>query len=57
MGVCFLTRVQWQRLFDETGFTVAAMEDHPWPGQPYRRFGFSQSGDLHFVLTRTRPQL
>ena len=57
VGVCFLTREQWQKLFDETGFTVAAMEDHPWPGQPYRRFGFAQSGDLHFVLTRTRPQL
>lgn len=57
VGVCFLTRAQWLQVFAETGFTVAAMEDHAWPGQPYRRFGFQQSGDLHFVLTRTRPQL
>ena len=56
VGVCFLTRSQWQQAFQQSGYTMLGMEDHAWPGQPYRRFGFTQSGDLHFVLTRTRPQ-
>lgn len=57
VGVCFLTRVQWQKTFREAGFDVIAVEDRVWPGQPYRRFGFTQSGDLHFVLKGSRPQL
>ena len=57
VGVCFLTRPQWQQVFSQSGFRVHGEQDHAWPGQPYRRFGFTQSGDLHFVLTRTRPQL
>ena len=57
VGVCFQTRSQWHELFANAGFTVDAMEDCRWPGQPYRRLGFSQSGDLHFVLKPTRPQL
>ena len=57
VGVCFLTRRQWQQVFAGSGFRVLGEHDHTWPGQPYRRFGFTQSGDLHFVLTRTRPQV
>jgi SAM-dependent methyltransferase len=57
VGVCFQTRSQWQQMFKEAGFTVDAMEDRVWPGQPYRRFGFTQSGDLHFILKRTRPAM
>ena len=57
VGVCFQTRTQWRELFAEAGFAVTAIEDVCWPGQPYRRFGFAQSGDLHFVLNRSRPAL
>ena len=54
VGVCFQTRSQWQELFKRSGYKVVATEDRVWPGQPYRRFGFSQSGDLHFVISRQR---
>ena len=54
VGVCFQTRSQWQELFTRGGFAVVAIEDRVWPGQPYRRFGFSQSGDLHYVISRER---
>lgn len=56
-GVCFLSRNQWRSLFEETGFNVTAMQDRPWPSQPYRRYGFKASGDLHYVLTRRRPSI
>jgi len=56
-GVCFLSRKQWLALFEETGFNVIAMQDRPWPSQPYRRYGFKASGDLHYVLTRRRPRI
>ncbi len=54
VGVCFQTRSQWQSLFAASDFKVVAMEDRVWPGQPYRRFGFAQSGDLHYVISRGR---
>jgi hypothetical protein len=57
VGVCFLTRSQWQQAFADAGFAILAHEEKPWPGQPYRKYGFRQSGDLHFLLTRARPQV
>ncbi len=57
VGICFQTRTQWQKLFEQSGFSVLAQEDRVWPGQPYRKFGFSQSGDLHYLLSRSRPEV
>ena len=54
VGVCFQTRAQWQNHFSASGYTMVAQEDRKWPGQPYRRFGFSQSGNLHYVISRAR---
>jgi SAM-dependent methyltransferase len=56
-GVCFLTREQWARVFERAGFYPIAIEDYRWPGQPYRKFGFTASGDLHYILRRNRPLL
>lgn len=54
-GVCFLTRRQWQELFEEVGFAVAALEDKPWTSLPHRFFGFKASGDLYYVLNSRSP--
>ena len=51
-GVCFLSRAQWRALFEQTGFKLLAVQDKPWNSQPYRRYGFKASGDLHYVLSR-----
>jgi ubiquinone/menaquinone biosynthesis C-methylase UbiE len=56
-GVCFLTRKQWSQLFNRAGFSVTTMEDRVWPSQPYKRYGFKASGDLHYVLSRHRPHI
>ena len=56
-GVCFLTRGQWLALFAAAGFSLLDIEDNPWPGQPYKSYGFRVSGDVHYVLGRTRPQV
>jgi SAM-dependent methyltransferase len=56
-GVCFLTRPQWQKVFAGAGFLVSSTEDHVWPGQPYRKVGFSSSGDVHYILRPSRPRV
>jgi SAM-dependent methyltransferase len=54
-GVCFLTRKQWQATFENAGLSILSIEDNPWPGQPYRRFGFKTSGDIYYILAPKRP--
>jgi SAM-dependent methyltransferase len=54
-GVCFLTRRQWQQMFENAGLSIVSAEDNPWPGQPYRRFGFKTSGDIYYILAPKRP--
>ena len=54
-GVCFLTRQQWREMFHNAGLSILSIEDNPWPGQPYRRFGFKESGDVYYVLAPRRP--
>jgi SAM-dependent methyltransferase len=54
-GVCFLTREQWRRVFASAGYRISTAENHAWPGQPYRKFGFAESGDVHYLLRRARP--
>jgi SAM-dependent methyltransferase len=53
-GVCFLTRRQWASAFEQCGFEIAGFQDRVWPGQPYRKAGFRQSGDVHYVLLPSR---
>jgi len=53
-GVCFLSRAQWHKLFEEAGFSVTATQDKPWSMQSYRRYGFKASGDLHYILGSRR---
>jgi SAM-dependent methyltransferase len=54
-GVCFLTRQQWREQFHNAGLSIRSVEDCPWPGQPYRWFGFKASGDVYYILAPARP--
>jgi SAM-dependent methyltransferase len=54
-GVCFLTRSQWCRVFQEAGLSMLSIEEKAWSTQPYRWFGFKASGDIHYVLAPKRP--
>jgi SAM-dependent methyltransferase len=54
-GVCFLTRDQWFQLFQEVGLSVLSIKNEAWSTQPYRRFGFKASGDIHYILAPSRP--
>jgi SAM-dependent methyltransferase len=54
-GVCFLTRKQWQEMFQSAGLSILSIEEKAWPGQPYRRFGFKASGDVYYILSPKRP--
>jgi SAM-dependent methyltransferase len=54
-GVCFLTRKQWYRMFQEAGLSIVSIEEKAWSTQPYRRFGFKASGDIHYILAPKRP--
>jgi SAM-dependent methyltransferase len=54
-GVCFLTRKQWEEMFEAAGLSILSVQDNPWPGQPYRRFGFKASGDIYYILAPKRP--
>jgi SAM-dependent methyltransferase len=54
-GVCFLTRKQWQEMFQNAGLSILSVEEKSWPGQPYRKFGFKASGDVYYILSPKRP--
>jgi SAM-dependent methyltransferase len=49
-GVCFLTRKQWSRMFEEAGLSILSVEENAWTSQPYRKFGFKASGDIHYIV-------
>jgi SAM-dependent methyltransferase len=53
-GVCFLTRRQWPRMFEEAGLTILSVEENAWTTQPYRKFGFRASGDIHYIVSPKR---
>jgi SAM-dependent methyltransferase len=54
-GVCFLTRKQWCRMFQDAGLSILSIEEKSWSTQPYRRFGFKASGDIYYILAPKRP--
>jgi SAM-dependent methyltransferase len=54
-GVCFLTRKQWYRTFQEAGLSILSIDEKAWSTQPYRWFGFKASGDIYYVLAPKRP--
>jgi hypothetical protein len=54
-GVCFLTRKQWQEMFQDAGLGILSIEEKAWSSQPFRRFGFKASGDVYYVLSPKRP--
>jgi SAM-dependent methyltransferase len=49
-GVCFLTRKQWSQMFEEANLSILSVEENPWTTQPYRKFGFKRSGDIHYII-------
>jgi SAM-dependent methyltransferase len=50
VGVCFLSRRQWDAVFAGAGLEVAAAAGYPWPKSALRWFGFAASGEMHYVL-------
>ena len=54
-GVCFLTRKQWYRMFQDAGLSILSIEEKAWTTQPYRWLGFKASGDIYYVLAPKRP--
>ncbi len=49
VGVCFLTRDQWQSVFANSGLTIVSTKDQRWPS-PLRFLGFRNSGEVYYFL-------
>ncbi|HLK69625.1 MAG TPA: methyltransferase domain-containing protein [Bryobacteraceae bacterium] len=49
VGVCFLTRDQWQKVFLNSGLEVVSKRDERWPS-PLRFLGFRNSGEVYYFL-------
>lgn len=53
-GVCFLTRRQWNEMFEGTHYEVLDAVEKPWVDHAFERLGFNRNGDLYFTL-RSMP--
>jgi ubiquinone/menaquinone biosynthesis C-methylase UbiE len=51
VGVCFLTRKQWDQVLRQTGFKVLSLIQKPWTSHPLRIIGFRHNGDLYYALS------
>lgn len=51
VGVCFLTRKQWDQVLRQTGFKVLSLIQKPWTSHPLRLIGFRHNGDLYYTLS------
>lgn len=52
-GVCFLTRRQWDDVFQRTHYTAHSVSDKPWINHGLGRIVFPRNGDLFYTLSPT----
>jgi len=54
VGICFLSRKQWQNILSSLKPSALRMQEHPWKHHKiwyYRAFGFRANGDYHCYLS------
>jgi len=49
-GVCFLTRRQWDEMFQRACFRAQSTTDKPWIDHRLESMGFPRNGDLYYML-------
>ncbi len=54
-GVCFLTRKQWNKVFERTGYEFLQATQKPWTKHYLEKVGFRYNGDLYYTLWPQAP--